>query len=1062
MRNSNRGSVFVRAGLLVSASASALLLASPALAQAAVPPNSQPDQQTLPTDDQKQAAQKPPQTEVPSTGSTAVIEDKNAIVVTGTRIRQPEFTSPDPVQRIDPVLSQRAGIQDTAGMLQSSPIAAGSTQITSALSSNFVTNGGPGSETIDLRGLGANRTLVLLNGRRAGPAGTRGGVSSFDLNVLPQSIVQRVDVLKTGASSIYGSDAVAGVVNLVTKTDFNGLQIDGFGNVPTKAGGEVFSGSVLWGKANDRGHIMVALDYYKQNELARGDRSYLNCPEAYVFKHNGSRADLIDPRTGKYHCEDLPVGQVWTYDLEYLFGYGPGNLHLANGTYVGPVNLIQYQYPGETLGVPPISGCGDLSCFGTPPGWFPTGYDPASYAIQNDFNPFASEQSIIPRTKRYTLYADAAYRFSDSVELYGEFLANRRETYQNGWRQIWAFGGTSDSYGTYWAPGWTGWDWLSPTAVTNHADTSQRVDYWRGVGGIRGDLPSFLKGWTYDAYVQYSHNKGIYKTEQFLQDIYDVSSFQTASCVGTTLPRSGKPCMDVPWTDPDFLLGRFSPEMADYLFDWETGKTLYKQVSGEASITGNLIDLPAGPVGLALGITARRDEINDVPGAITRAGNAWGNTTAGISAGHTVTKEAFGEIQIPLIKDHPFFRDLSFSGAARITSAKTTRTSDGFSDSDNGNWTYKLGGNWAVTNWLRFRGTYGTSFRSPALFEQVKSLETSFPSGRTIDPCVNWQFNLDQGNIDQRVATNCASQGIPGTYGGPSITPTAFSTGGLGNLDPETSKAMTASVILTPRFPFLSETSFSLAVDYFNIEVKNEVSQLGPRNIVFGCYESVNFPTDPLCSLFTRGTQFDPYGITTITDRYINIASQKNRGVDITALIQHNLGRWGSLTILGNGTYQLKDTILLLPSSPPTNNNGDIGDPRFVGDLNVTWKPHGGWSLFWGTEFYGASSNAGKYERNHGGSLCNDDNPSPIWGVYCVHVKVPAYFYHNVSVTKDFGSPKHQLEVTLGVRNLFDTRPPRVSVIGGSGLPAEIGPVVGTSQYDFLGRRIFFNISKKF
>ena len=119
---------------------------------------------------------------------------------------------------------------------------------------------------------GPNRTLVLLNGRRAGPAGTRGGVSSFDLNVLPQSIVERVDILKTGASSIYGSDAVAGVVNLITKTDFNGLQIDGFANAPTKAGGEVFSGSVLWGKSNDRGHIMVALDYYKQNELARGDR----------------------------------------------------------------------------------------------------------------------------------------------------------------------------------------------------------------------------------------------------------------------------------------------------------------------------------------------------------------------------------------------------------------------------------------------------------------------------------------------------------------------------------------------------------------------------------------------------------------------------------------------------------------------------------------------------------------------------------------------------------------------------------------------------------------------
>ena len=294
-----------RATLLLGASATALLFNTPALAGTAQQPVPPPANQTTPppnqravppTDDQQQTAQTPPKTQVPSSGGdAAVTSDQRNIVVTGTRIRQPEFTSPDPVARIDPVIAKESGKLDTADMLQSSPIAAGSTQITSALSSNFVTNGGPGAETIDLRGLGPNRTLVLLNGRRAGPAGTRGGVSSFDLNVLPQSIVERVDILKTGASSIYGSDAVAGVVNLITKTDFNGLEIDGFANVADQEGGEVFSGSVLWGKSNDRGHIMVALDYYKQNELARGDRSYLSCPPAYIFKKDCSRADLIDP-----------------------------------------------------------------------------------------------------------------------------------------------------------------------------------------------------------------------------------------------------------------------------------------------------------------------------------------------------------------------------------------------------------------------------------------------------------------------------------------------------------------------------------------------------------------------------------------------------------------------------------------------------------------------------------------------------------------------------------------------------------------------------------------------
>jgi iron complex outermembrane receptor protein len=1095
--SANRASAYLRANLLVGASVSALLLSVPAYAktadQPATPPADQAGtpaaqaqaQQTAPTNDQQQAQQTPTGdvTAGSSGGDTAVSSNQSQIVVTGTRIRQPEFTSSDPVSRIDPEIAQREGKLSTADTLQSSPIAAGSTQITQAISSNFVTNGGPGAQTIDLRGLGANRTLVLLNGRRAGPAGTRGGVSSFDLNVLPQAIVKQVDILKTGASSIYGSDAVAGVVNLITKTDFDGIQIDAFASMPVRTAGEQYSVSAMLGKKFDRGHVMLAVDYFKQNELQRGDRRYLDCPEAYVFrKGSRDRADVIDPRTGKFHCEDLPVGQVWTYDYEYNYLGGRGNLQIPGipKRDIGGVNLIQF-FPGNTFGLPQFSGCGDVSCFGAPPGWLPTGYDPLSHGLQDDFNPFASEQTIIPKTTRYTVYADASYELTDNIEAYAEFLANRRKTYQNGWRQFWTFGFTSSgsycalvdcsgvgsgpyvgNYGSFWAPGWTGLNFLSPTAVTNRgSDSSQKVDYWRGVGGLRGEFGSLLKGWSYDAYVQYSHNKGIYRDERVLQDVIDSSSFQTASCVGTVLPVSGKQCIDLPWTDPNFLLGRFTPEQAAFLFDWEEGKTTYKQLSGEASVSGHLINLPAGPVGLALGITARRDSINDTPGAITLSGNAWGSSSGGITAGKAITKEAFGEISIPLLKDRPFFRDLSFSGAARITNVKNVRASDGFEDKDNGNWTYKLGGNWAVSDWLRFRGTYGTSFRSPALFEQFKADETSFPSARTIDPCVQWAFNLAQGNISQRIADNCAAEGIPSNYGGGSITATAHSEGGIGVLDPETSKALTASIILTPRFSFLPRTRVSLAVDYFDIEVKNEVTQLGAENIVFGCYDSDAYPTDPLCTLFTRGAPdiTDPFAITNVRDAYVNVSSQKNRGLDFTALIQHNMGGLGTLTFLGNATYQLKDKIAVF-RDVVTNTNGEIGDPKFVADINLTWRTPSKWTFFWGTEIYGKASNERRFRDRHGGSLCpTTGDPSPIWGDYCVDVSVPATFYHSASVTKEFG---FGLEATLGMRNILNTRPPRTSTIGGSGLPALLGPVVATSQYDFLGRRIFLNLTKKF
>jgi len=1078
----NRASGLFRMGLLASASASALLAATPALAQPADQPPAPPVDQNAPPATATPPSNVPP-TSVATEGDTAVTRNPNEIVVTGTRIRQPEFTSPDPVARIDPTNAKREGKLDLGDTLQSSPIASGSTQITSAISSNFVTNGGPGAQTIDLRGLGANRTLVLLNGRRAGPAGTRGGVSSFDLNVLPQGIVKQIDILKTGASSIYGSDAVAGVVNLITKTDFNGFQIDAFGNIPINSSyggtqtnygttyhphgrysaGAQYDVSLLWGKTFDRGHVMVALDYFHQNELARGDRKYLNCPEAYVFNHNGGgRADVIDPRTGKFHCEDLPVGQVWTYDYEYNYFGLPGNLQIPGvpKANIGGVNLVQY-FPGNTFGLPNFSGCGVLSCFGAPPGWLPTGYDPLSRGLQDDFNPFASEQTIIPKTSRYTAYADASFEVTDNIELYGEFLANRRKTYQNGWRQFWTFGYTQSgsyygNYGSIWAPGWTGLNFLSPTAVTNRgSDSSQKVDYWRGVGGIRGDFGGILKGWSYDAYVQYSHNKGIYRNEQILQDVIDSSYFQYASCVGTVLPVSHKQCIDLPWTDPNFLFGHFTPEQANFLFDWEEGRTIYKQLSGEASVSGHM-----GPVGLAFGVTARRDSINDKPGEITLAGNAWGSSSGGITAGHSLTQEAFGEMQLPVLKDRPGIKSLTFSAAARVTNVKNVRASDGLTDQDKGNWTYKFGANYAATDWLRFRGTIGTSFRAPALFEEFKADETGFVSARTNDPCVQLATNLAQGNISQRIFDNCVSQGFPLNYGGGSITATTHSQGGIGGLNPETSKAKTVSIILTPTFAALPRTKLSLAVDYFDIEVKDEVTQLGARNIVFGCYDSDSFPTDPLCSLFDRGAfGTDPRALTNIYDNYINVSSQKNRGVDFTLLVQHNLGRLGSLTFLGNATYQVEDKIAVFRDIV-TDNNGNIGDPKFVGDFNLTWKTRDDWTFFWGTELYGRASNEKLYKDRHGGSLCHEANPSIIWGDYCVKLKVPAVWYHSFSVSKNLKSIG--LEATLGMRNLFDKKPPRVSTIGGGGLPSLIGPVVGTSQYDFLGRRIFFNITKKF
>lgn len=994
---------------------------------------------------------------------TAPAAEDETIIVTGSRLQSlTPFNSPDPISVISPEIARKEGRFDIASALQSSPVAAGSTQITAALSSNFVTAGGPGAQTIDLRGLGPNRTLVLLNGRRAGPAGTRGSVSSFDLNVLPLSIAQSIDIVKTGASSVYGSDAIAGVVNIITTREVDGLEMNANVSVPFDSGGEEYRISATWGKTFDRGHFLIAGDYSHTNELNRGDRGYLACPEAYTFREDGSRADLIDPRTGKFKCEDLPVGHVWTYNLiDNLQLDGPGGPNTGPNTSPGGATiLLQYQYPGEVLGIPAYGAPAYAGDFGAPPGWFPTGYTTESLAIRNDYHPFVEEQTIIPETDLYTAYAQGAFEVTEAVELFGEFLFNRRETYQNGWRQFWNFGYTGDLYGdglygTIWGDGFTGVNFISPTAITNHNDSSQTVDYYRGVGGARGDFGGGLSNWRWEAYGQYSKSVGRYRSEQILQDVYDTGYFQSASCVGTVTPVSGKNCIDIPWADPFFLNGELTPEQVDFIFEWEEGKTVYTQLTGEASVAGELFQLPAGSVDLAFGVTARRDRINDTPGEITRAGNAWGTSTSGITAGESVTTEAFGEVRIPVLADRPFFEDLSFTGGARWTNVKSTRASDGASASDNGNWTYKLGVNWAVNDWVRFRGSYGTSFRAPALFELFLADETSFPSQRTIDPCINYAANLELGAITQRIADNCAAAGIPPNHSGAGVSATAVAQGGLGQVESETSRAFVVGGVLTPSFGFLPDTRIQLAVDYFDIKVDGEITQLGARNIVFGCYDSEDFPNDPLCSLFTRGQAANANNINEVFDQFVNIATQRNTGVDLAFNARHDLGRAGTVSLTADMTWQIKDNSRLLPTSPLESDNGEAGSPQWVGDFRLNWENRDGLSLFYGVNVIGGTSNVDEFLEDNNSDPCID---STLRGRYCPDLTTSATFYHNASVTKDIND---RFAITLGLSNIFNTRPPRVSVLNG-GQISTLGPVVVASQYPFVGRRAFINVSSKF
>ena len=281
------------------------------------------------------------------------------VVVTGSRIQRDEFTSASPVQVITSERSVLAGTTNTGQILQNASVAAGSGQINNTFG-GFVVDGGPGIETISIRGLGAQRTLVLLNGRRLPPAGVGGTVGPVDLNIIPNSIISRVEILKDGASSIYGSDAIAGVANIITRTRLDGGEIRGTASGAV-GGGDLYTVNGRYGWTTDRGGFSISSQIYQQRPLPAGDRDFLSCQQVYLTARQdgivggipglsvptrrvaaGERTDAIDPRTGQFKCftGGNAQGYVFTYSpVTGAFIGTRSNAPLLNGlTFAGANN----------------------------------------------------------------------------------------------------------------------------------------------------------------------------------------------------------------------------------------------------------------------------------------------------------------------------------------------------------------------------------------------------------------------------------------------------------------------------------------------------------------------------------------------------------------------------------------------------------------------------------------------------------------------------------------------------------------------------------------------------
>ena len=1022
-------------------------LAAPAWAQGQEPTGA-PAQSSQPG--QPGAAPATQQTEQPPPKRAAPEETSstNEVVVTGSRIKTTTFTSPAPMAVITAEQASLQGDVDTSQILQLSPVAANAVQINNFFS-GFVVTGGPGVNTLSLRGLGAQRTLFLLNGERLGPAGVGGTVGPFDLNVIPASMIDHIEILKDGASSIYGSDAVAGVVNIITKTTQDGGDLHVFANPSQHGGGDIYQADGSWGKTWDRGYVQFGFDYYRQNELKFGQRPFLSCAQDLVTDATtGAPADLIDPATGKPKCTNVAIANG-VVDLGLGFQqYRPNTGSVAGG---GP----------QGLDVPGFQAVG-LIFPGNPAA------TRASAALLPTTDPLTDQADAISPVSRYTFSFFGGYDINPHAQLYGSFLFNQRDSRQNEIAQFFVVPLNPDSpfntalgpnpiYGfdkTTGKPNVLGFGVPVPVIIENEPGT-QTVNYFRGVVGLKGDLPSWrsLTDWTYDVYGQISYSAGAYSNVFQKSDRVEATAGAGAGTNGCDVNNTflGTPSMAsvepgvacVPVNYIRATVTGFTPQETAFLFSKEYGNTNYAQMYVDGSATGNVFNLPAGPVGAAIGFQLRRETINDTPGADFITQNVYNQSTTGITQGAEDVEEIYGEVKVPIVKDVPLIYALDADLSGRFSNYS----------SFGADVTYKATLDWKLTNWFAMRATYGTAFRAPALYELFLANQTSFGQELGLDPCIDY---LTQPGLPAQVRANCGNPNVPANLGGGAVNPkyngegtqpTILAGGGAGHLKAETSLADTIGFVFTPTW---HDMDLNLAVDWYNFDIQNQIQQFGANNIVSACYSATDFPNNPFCSLIQRNSPNDPTNpsnITQVNDDYVNVAKQSDQGLDVDVQYRTPLPWDVRMTIDSSLAWTFWTQTNLLGGSL-VNQLGAIGQPKWVG--NVDWRfDRGPWTFNWYLFMVGASSN----EPFEPTEIFNYNNTGEnVFG----HYKAPFYTLNDMSIRRKFD----KFTVEFGVKNIFDTTPPLMSV--DDIIINRIGSVPLASQYDLIGRSFFFDVDAKF
>ena len=1091
--------------------------------------------------------------DVTETGADGSVSS-GAIVVTGSRIKRDTYSSISPLQVLTTESENEAGLFDASQILQRSESAAG-TQI-DATFNGFVLDNGPGSQTLNLRGLGADRTLLLINGRRVAPAGVEGAPSAPSINLLPSPLVDRYDLLLDGASSVYGSDAVAGVGNIILRKDFDGLELTANGNVNPQGGGDDYTVSAGWGFNTDRGFFGIGAAYQYTDAIRLKDRDFFRgCNRNYEVDQNGNiytvgvvdNATVLEDSGGtisvsENECKIEGInGRIFNAFTRlgsiYFTGGGNGNIPL----------LPDYSESTDAFGDPVDSdGDGIRDVDFQDVNGNGANLDQTFQSQQKLYSGLAYGEYTFPGAANVTPFFEALYSRAEitsdntglaqlfpSVPDLNQFNPCNIFTNPNGTDCRAADNDFNGLTGTPFALS-TGFATPVSPIVTIRGDRNNFEvvqEQYRGVLGVRGDLPFISPSWTFEVSGTYSRSEGssvrrgiredklalalgLDPTADYdgdgivdndgdgIADDYntDVDVFGAfgdpqwiGECNGAGLanPDLAAPdllqgCVPVNLFAPSVLgqtIGDFSSQAErDYVFGVRSFDTVIEQKILSAYVTGNLFELPAGPVGAVVGVEWREDSIDSRPDSVASNGLLISFFQDLGAVGSKNLKEAFGELDIPLQAGKPWVQELNLKLAGRVTDEEFYGT----------NFTYSLAAGWRPIEPLQLKFTYGTSFRAPNLRENFLAGQSGFNT--LFDPCAVPDAAFDsingydptQDTRDQSVLDNCIREGRDPTTVGidnqglntDQFASVEITSGGSFDLDPETSRSLTAGFAFEETFG--DGFDVALGATYFDIKVKDSIIEPSSQFIVNDCFTRDDGQRSPFCDRISYDTSATSRALVSdVFAGFINLNQESVRGMDFNANLGKEVQMFGTLVDFGlnvRANHLIERSSLFINddgSQAFDDDAGEFGLPKWTGRSTLT-ADIDKFRLSYTIRYTGPVEQDPEGIDEFSDAFGNgpDGNPTgfisdtclgggspsgvvPGDGVYCRDVGfAEAQFLHTASIRYRSDT----WSILAGVSNIFDTAPP---LVDSNEVLAIANTAIGNG-YDYNGREFFFEVSKEF